>query len=686
MTLSVALSSLASMAYLGLFIWAVWRRVLWQPRASVVPHVCLLLAAALSSAWCMGVALLEWQPLWLIDTSLAWLDGLHSAAWIALLLVLLGVDGRSRWPQFAWAIAALTVLAVLGTVSAGAGMWSRRGQVDVQALSGLVMALCGLVLVEQLYRNAANDRRWNAKPLCLGLIVMFGFDLYQFAEGMLLRQRDMQAAQLRPIVAALGVPLLVIGLGRGAALLASMQMSRSLVFHSATLLLSGLYLLLVAGLGYWVRFTGGQWGATLQLLLLVGALVLLAVFLLSGAVRAKLRVWVSKTFFRYRYDYREEWLRFTAALASRDASVSLGESVVRALAALVESPAGGLWQRRGDDPVLVQTAHWNFDRAALSVEMSGCVEDSAQRGWVVDLNDWRQAKDQAGPPPPDWLLQEDSAWLMIPLLVADGLHGVVVLCQPRAEIALNWEVRDLLKTASSQAAGTLAMLEASEQLLEARKFEAFNRMSAFVVHDLKNIVTQLSLMMKNAERHGDNPEFRRDMNDTVNHALEKMRQLMLQLREGNRPTGVSSGVSLQAIARRLQASVEQRGRELQLSLQADVQTRGVEERVERVIGHAVQNALDASSDETPVRLTLDVLASYARVRVTDQGVGMSSEFVRERLFKPFQTTKKQGMGIGAFESLQYVRELGGKMEVQSEPDRGTCITFLLPLFHSTTVA
>jgi putative PEP-CTERM system histidine kinase len=242
----------------------------------------------------------------------------------------------------------------------------------------------------------------------------------------------------------------------------------------------------------------------------------------------------------------------------------------------------------------------------------------------------------------------------------------------------------LLKTAASQAAGALAMLEASEQLLEAQKFEAFNRMSAFVVHDLKNIVTQLSLMMKNAERHGDNPEFRRDMNDTVNHAVEKMRQLMLQLREGARPTGLTSGVSLLEIAQRLQASARQRGRELVVQAQSSVETRGMEERIERVIGHAVQNAFDASKEAQPVRLSIDSLGSYARVSVQDEGVGMSADFIRDRLFKPFQSTKEHGMGIGAFESMQYVRELGGKMEVDSVPGRGTTVTFLLPLLHSQT--
>jgi signal transduction histidine kinase len=157
---------------------------------------------------------------------------------------------------------------------------------------------------------------------------------------------------------------------------------------------------------------------------------------------------------------------------------------------------------------------------------------------------------------------------------------------------------------------------------------------------------------------------------------------MLQLREGARPTGTTSGVSLSAIAERLRTSARQRGRVLEVRCAGAVETRGVEERIERVIGHAVQNAFDASRDEQPVRLQVDAVGSYARVRVVDEGVGMSPEFVRDRLFKPFQSTKEHGMGIGAFESRQTVHELGGKMEVVSEPGRGTTLTFLLPLFHS----
>lgn len=272
----------------------------------------------------------------------------------------------------------------------------------------------------------------------------------------------------------------------------------------------------------------------------------------------------------------------------------------------------------------------------------------------------------------------------MPLTVGDDLIGFVVLASARADVDVNWEVNDLLKTAGRQAASFLAQMQATEALLEVRKFDAFNKMSAFVVHDLKNIVTQLSLMMKNAKRLQGNPEFQQDMLMTVENSLDKMRQLMLQLREGAKPTGTVHGVGLAEIAQRIARVAQSRGRELELDLDDQLVARGQDERLERIIGHMVQNAFDATEPPGRVWLKLRREVGMALVEVGDTGRGMSEQFVRERLFKPFQTTKQAGMGIGAYESYQYVQELGGKIQVNSELDRGTVIKILLPLFEAHT--
>ena len=245
---------------------------------------------------------------------------------------------------------------------------------------------------------------------------------------------------------------------------------------------------------------------------------------------------------------------------------------------------------------------------------------------------------------PDWLAQLPSAWLVVPLVSGTELVGFVVLASSRATIEVNWEVRDLLKTASRQAASYLGQIRATDALLEARKFDAFNRMSAFVVHDLKNLVAQLSLMLKNAERHRDNPEFQRDMLATVEHVVGRMNHLMLQLRIGATPLEKPRLTDVEAIVRRVCAAQGGRPAAIDLDLAPGLLALGHEDRLDHVIGHLVQNALDATAGGGKVQVHLDREGAFVVLEVTDSGVGMSAEFIRDRLFKPFETTKASGHG------------------------------------------
>jgi putative PEP-CTERM system histidine kinase len=302
-------------------------------------------------------------------------------------------------------------------------------------------------------------------------------------------------------------------------------------------------------------------------------------------------------------------------------------------------------------------------------------------GWVINLEEYRSLPRRYDRLDlPTWLVEIPNAWLLVPLATGSEMIGFVVLATARTKIDVNWEVNDLLKAAGRQAGAFLGQLQATEALLEVRKFDAFNRMSAFVVHDLKNIVAQLSLMLKNAERHRDNPEFQQDMLMTVEHSVERMRQLMMQLREGATPVDSPRGIDLGDVIRRIQTAKAAQGRDLEIDLSDKVVAKGHEDRVERVIGHIVQNALDATENGGRVWVSLKRQGEHAMVTVGDTGHGMTPEFLRERLFKPFQTTKPAGMGIGAYESFQYVHELGGKISVDSTLNVGTQVSLLLPFF------
>jgi len=604
-------------------------------------------------------------------------DTLRYACWLGYLLQMLhtqrGEGGRRRvqvWAERA-GIAGLLALA-----------WG-----SPSPLYMTVLAVAVLVLTEQFYRNLDDDARWGGKPICLALVGTFAFDFYLHSEATIFRGVDPVSAAARGHIQALLATLLLLAVIRQRRWRPRVQLSRQMAFHTLSLTLAGAYLLFIAGVGYYLRYFGGTWGQVMQVgLVFVGGVGLLALSW-SGTLRAKARVWLGKHFLGYRYDYRNEWLRFTRALSACTQPEDLAQHVIRGLADMVESPAGALWMRTAVSANMVQVARWNL----AQVNEPEPVDSSLQRfmsetGWVIDLSEYRQhPQHYGGMILPNWMHGIQDAWLLIPLRVGVDHIGFVLLANPRTRWDINWEVLDLLKTAAMQAASVLAQMQAAEALMESRKFESFNRMSAFVVHDLKNIVTQLSLMMKNARRLKDNPEFQEDMLMTVDHALERMKQLMLQLREGGTPAaGAGVGVDLSTLAQHWADSAARRGRTVEVSLQPHVTARGHDERLMRVVGHLIQNALDATeSHGGHVQVRTHRYGSHACLVVQDDGVGMTEEFIHSRLFKPFQTTKQAGMGIGAFESAQYVQELGGKLTVESQVGLGSTITLTLPLLDTS---
>jgi putative PEP-CTERM system histidine kinase len=535
------------------------------------------------------------------------------------------------------------------------------------------------MMVEQLVRRVQPQLRWGIKPLAVALGGTFGLDLFFYADAVLFGRFDPDIWAARGFANLLCIPFLAVATARNTGWTIDLHVSRGAVFHSTALLISGAFLMLVAGAGYFVRYVGGSWGRALQIELMFAATLVVVLVASSGRFRAKLKVFISKHFFSYRYDYREEWLRFTRTLSTETAAQSIPERTVMALANLVESPGGALWleeESRG----YVPAARWNMPAADAIERAEGPLSNFLRKtGWIIELQELRnEPSAYEGLLTPAWVGALPSAWLIVPLIMGSDLIGFVLLTTPRTAISINWEVRDLLKTASRQAASYLGQVKAAEALLEARKFDAFNRMSAFVVHDLKNLVAQLSLMLKNAQRHRENPEFQADMLETVQHVVARMNALMLQLRSGAAPVENVRHVDIDRIVRGVCAAKADPRIPITISSTSPAVALGHEQRLEHVIGHLIQNAIDASPPGSSVDVGVETLDRFVVVAVTDTGAGMTPEFIRDRLFKPFETTKQSGMGIGVYESAQYLSTLGGKIQIDSRPGNGTRVRVLLP--------
>jgi putative PEP-CTERM system histidine kinase len=278
---------------------------------------------------------------------------------------------------------------------------------------------------------------------------------------------------------------------------------------------------------------------------------------------------------------------------------------------------------------------------------------------------------------PRWLLEEPSAWAGVPLLHHQRLVGLVVLAAPNYRRQLDWEDFDLLRTAGHQAASSLAEALGQEALSHAQRFEEFNRRFAFILHDIKNLVSQLSLLARNAERHADNPEFRTDMVATLRSSVGKMNDLLARLAPHSQAR--VQRLEAQPLRPILSSAIASRRRDREVTLLGDAGLVAMADAtaLEQAVGHLLQNALDASSGEpVVVRVTGD--ASQVAISITDKGVGMDGEFVRNRLFEPFASTKPGGFGIGAFEARSLITAMGGRLSVDSRPGRGTTFTIILP--------
>ncbi len=641
----------------------------------------VLAAIFLSSCWAVAEAVFASTGHVGVGIAANLFDTLRLCAWYGLLLALLFSPARDRLlglERAPWLVVmgigvlALASFSLKSSPSLAVAIFGTGTRIAF--IASLALAIVGLMLVEQVFRNISAHARWGIKPLCLGLGGVFCLDLYMYSNAFLFNQVDRDVWASRGIANLLIVPLIAVSTARNKDWAFEIAVSRQVVFHSTTLFGSGLYLLAIAGAGYYVRYFGGNWGGALQVMFLFAGLLTLSLLFYSGSLRSKLRVLLNKHFYNYRYDYREEWLRFTQSLSVGESQLGLLVHAVRALADLVESPGGVLWLAEPSGN-LRQAARLNMpDIKDVEVHDGVLASYLAKTQWVINLSEYLDEPGKyGGIELPRWLSSLQDAWLLVPLSADRVLFGFVILAKSRAKIDVNWEVLDLLKTAARQAASYIAYMRATEALLEAEKFDSFNRMSAFVVHDMKNLVAQLSLLLKNAERHKDNRDFQADMLLTIDSAVERMKQLLLQLRAGTTPINQPCPVDLGPIMGRIERA--RSGQKPVVTIEAldDLEVLGHADRLERVIGHLVQNAVDATPDDGRVWLKLLRDNDRAIVEVGDTGHGMSQEFIREGMFKPFRSTKAAGMGIGAYESSQYIRELGGRIIVDSKEHEGTVV-------------
>ncbi len=637
----------------------------------------LSLAALLQTLW-LGVLSSSLLYRSISEELLLSLEATQITAWLLAFGSTLRQIRKASWPPRLRVLIGLgVVIWALTLVDIFVGPFYGATSISFELLLLSVLSLVGL---EQLVRNASSGRFIRLVGLSLALV--FLFNAYLYAQGMINSSMDLLLWQARAALLMASSFLIV-----SAGLLfrdndeepASLGLSRPLVFYSTSLLLTSAGVMLLAMGSYYVRSMGGQWGIYLFTLMLFFSLAALSALFLSNRVRQSIQVWISKHFFRHKYDYRREWLNVNQALAKAAKNGEIHKTVYAVIASAFHASGGSVWIRRGPWYRCVYDSNnrtTNLERAISANEAFIGTMDENQ--WVFVPKATEGALSTYNSQLPDWIVTDPDIQLVVPLITQQHLIGFVLLERSNFDSALTWEDLDILKTMGRQLANHILIYTQEAMLSESRQLDTYHKLSAFIMHDMNNLIAQLGLVVKNSERHKANPAFVDDMIRTVSHSVDRLTQLMQKFNRTQREVVTEFSI-LEAVRASIAACAAGTPTPKLMFFGHDHLLKADRDRFVLALKHLIKNAQDATDSSGTVEVRVETYnQGLTTIRITDTGIGMTQAFIDQQLFKPFETTKEgQGMGIGAYLTRSYLEELGASLDVESQPGIGTSMTIHL---------
>jgi len=655
-------------------------------RGGGMPRRAFVAALAATALWALAMAGIGSE-----DVSGHVAESVRTIGWLGFMLALVRRDRSAG----AAVVAVYAVVMVVAVVSAGVAVAesavarpeAAAALAATRLLFCMMTALSALVLLQHLYQGSAGTVRGAIRLVVIALAMMWSADLALFGASYVAGREVAMLVAWRGAVMAATALVLAVAAHRTADW--PLALSRTATVRTLSAVGVALYAGLTAVLTSVAAALGGDHARIAQTAIVFGATAALLTLLSTPWLRAWLKVKVAKHLFSHRYDYRAEWQRFTDTLGRPgQGAAPLAERVVQAIADLTDSPAGVLLVPDGGG--IGVGATWRWDAASLPTASDdvALAHHLAGGARIVELDSVRadaSAQDEVAAIP-QWMLDFEDAWVIVPLTHLGTFVGAILLSRPPVNRSLDWEDFDLLRVAGRQAASYLAEDRSHAALADAERFDEFNRRFAFILHDLKNMVSQLSLVARNAERHADNPAFRADMVETLKDSSERMQSLLARLSQRSTPKPEPlRPVDVAALIERV-AAVRRTGHPIVCQAAGLPVATAQLGRLETVLGHLIQNAVEASGPTQPVLLSAAVVDDRVAIDVGDHGHGMSPAFVRDQLFRPFASTKQGGFGIGAYEARQLVQEMGGELAVTSREGEGTLFRLLLPIARAMEVA
>jgi len=634
------------------------------------------LGLTITGAWAFILAISHLTPVW--DFLPATFAALRDAGWFAAILALLKheTEGQLLWRRLSLT-AGVLVLGELGFALSGATIDTGLGVRLSPAFLQLATSVMGLVLLENLLLNLSAPRRWSVRLMGIGLAALFSYNIILYIPQFLGGEPISGLLAAQPLAYLLTLPLFIVTGLRSSSLKLEVHSSRAVVFQSATLIFAGILLQGTAIAAFYVRSLGGASETALSIVLGFAGVLTIVVVLGSRTARSQIKNFISENFYNYKYDYRVEWTKFIQALSQHEEQ-GAPDRALRTLTDLLDSQGGALWLKRPGWRQFIPMASWCFGESWGPIDSEDPIL-SDLRGENIGFVELPTGHRDSHSDP--WQERFPGAWIAVPLHFRGELVGLTVLRNPRAARRLNWEDRNLISLVAMQLALFLVHDQLTQELADSQQLIEFNKRVAFALHDLKNTIGQLRLVLHNASRFGTNPDFRNDMMATIHQAVENLQSLMGKLRNDPADEAAGQPKSRVDICALLTKCAQRRSTSGVIYEPSEepiyVELAGADQ-FEAALEHVVSNAVEASTAGSSVQLRVDRQNGHICVRIEDHGPGMSPEFIADQLFRPLHTTKQKGLGIGAYQARAIMRNLGGDMEVHSTLGKGTTVRLLLP--------
>jgi putative PEP-CTERM system histidine kinase len=551
----------------------------------------------------------------------------------------------------------------------------------------LLSAIAILSNLERTLRASTGRIRWQIKLVVLGMGTICAGWIYTSSQALIYSAIRISLSILHPAALLVACALFAWGLLRSNYLKVDVYLSRTTIQYSLTAMLASIYMLTLGLLAFQVKFLNSSRSLPLDALMVLLALALLAMLLLSDRLQERLKRIVTRHFRRPLYDYRKAWMELTESTNSLVDIVDLCGAVARIVSRTFGILSVNVWicdeikKRLSLVGSTVFAPSQTADLEQSGEAVAHLLQTLEKDALSLDLNkkmfDWAEDIMRAKPE----YFADFKMRYILPLKSGGQLVGIITLNDDRVGKApLSIEDYDLLNAYASQLAARVLQLKLSENLRKAQEIEAFQKVSTFFVHDLKNLASRLSLTMQNLPAYFDNPEFRGDalkligesaakIDDTISR-LSSLRQIEIKLVPAD--LNLLLETTLGDFERSSRFQVERDlGRLPEIFLDP--------EQMQKVATNLIMNAYDATKGQGCIRVATAKKDHQVIWTVADDGCGMSREYVDKMLFRPFHSTKKRGLGIGLFHSKIIVEAHRGKIEVESEEGKGTTFRVILPL-------